>query len=255
MIRTDGKKSIFGWLFSLMLHIGLLFLLLYIPYSVKHVSSNEKILNVDIVSSISRTKPKIHRKKPAKKIKKIGTVHRIIKKRRQQKKKPLKKRKRISETKKRIRKIKVTTKKPAKKIGENNLNRIRERIREEQKTNKVMLKKRISKIFQKIKTEIKQTSGEKVPYQNLIKLLIKREWKINKYMLKKADYTAIVKVVIAKSGRLILTKLKQRSGDAYYDKTCVDAVRAAAPFPPYKASNDRIIEIILTCNVSKNEFN
>ncbi|HDH10247.1 MAG TPA: TonB C-terminal domain-containing protein [Deltaproteobacteria bacterium] len=252
MIHTDRKKSIFGWLFSLLLHISLLFLLLYIPYSAKRISSNEKILNVDIVSSVSRTKPKIHRKKPAKKIKKIRTVHRIIKKRRQQKKKPLKK---ISKTKKRIKKIKVTTKKPAKKVAENNLSKIRERIRKEQKIKKVMLKKRISKIFQKIKTEIRQTSSKKVPYQNLIKLLIKREWKINKYMLKKADYTAIVKVVIAKSGRLILTKLKQRSGDAYYDKTCVDAVRAAAPFPPYKASNDRIIEIILTCNVSKNEFN
>lgn len=252
MIHIDGKKSIFGWLFSLLFHISLLFLLLYIPYSAKRISSNEKILNVDIVSSVSRTKPKIHRKKPAKKIKKIRTVHRIIKKRRQQKKKPLKK---ISKTKKRIKKIKVTTKKPAKKVAENNLSKIRERIRKEQKIKKVMLKKRISKIFQKIKTEIRQTSSKKVPYQNLIKLLIKREWKINKYMLKKADYTAIVKVVIAKSGRLILTKLKQRSGDAYYDKTCVDAVRAAAPFPPYKASNDRIIEIILTCNVSKNEFN
>jgi|GEM_PF-2658412 len=248
MIHSNGKKSIFSWLFSLILHVFIFFVLVYTTsYSLKR-TTNSNIIDINLVSISTNTKPITRKIKSRKKIlpkirhkakrhKKTGHI-----------KKPVRKKKRIRLARK------PPAKKPKIKINNNLINKIKERIRQEQKTKKIKLEKRVANILQSIKTSMNHVTNKGVTYQSLIKALIKRQWKINKYMLKKSNYTAIVKIVIAKSGRLILTNLKKGSGNAYFDKTCVDAVRAAAPFPPYKASNETIVEILLKCNVSPDKF-
>ncbi len=257
------KAKISGWLWSILLHICVLLLLLYLSsYSVSHIYRKQNIINIDILSiansSHVQKRKKIYIRK--KSVKHKRKIKKNIKKQPVKITKKIEKKLVTKNNKKKInkfkRKLKSKSKEKLIKLSElRNLRLIKKRFGKA--IEQIKRHKRLSAIFaiqKKMKVEIGQASKEKISYDKLITYLIQRKWKINNFILTKRNYYTIIKIVLAKSGILLKINDIKSSGNKYFDKTCEDAVRLAAPFPPYKFSFDRTNDIILTCRVNKNEI-
>lgn len=246
------KTGIFGWLWSILLHTGIFLLLLYLSsYDLSPIHNNRSnIVNIDIVSITKAVKTV--------KLKKVYRKKNVIKHK-------IKIKKSIKIHPKKIRKIKKSV------IKKNSKKKIKKKIIKPVESRKLrLIRKRLNKtieqiqrhnrrsaitaIQKKLKIKIGHTSKEKISYDKLIRYLIQRRWTINNYILTKKNYYTIIKVVLAKSGSLLKISSIKSSGNGYFDKTCIDAVKLAAPFPPYEFSLDRTNDIILTCRVDKNEI-
>ena len=249
----------FSIVLSLCLHLIVILLLVHFTcVSQKHVSKEEKLYKVNLVSL------------QEKKVRKVAYV----------KRKPTKKTKSIP--KKAIKKKEIVAKPvPEKKVEEEKKVALPEKAKKEMYSESVeetinkRLKGRIAAMKGKFEEEEKEMEQEKErkkekeqekieneqkrqeeygSYKELLKTSITKNCFLNEALIEKG-LEIIVKITISNNGDIIEAVIKKPSGNKYFDKITMDAINRSDPLPdvPMNLRTNHCFNIELTFNPEKYE--
>ncbi len=204
----------FSIVLSLCLHLIVIVLLVHFTcVSQKHVSKEEKLYKVSLVS--------LHEKK----VRKVTYV----------KKKPTKRTKSVP--KKVTKKKEIVTKTvPEKKSEKKKEMVLLEKVREEIHSKKIeeMREKEIEKRKSTMREEL-QGEGEKQEkvgsYKDLLKSIIEENWFLNKAFIEEKNLKTMVTIKLSDSGDVSEKKLEESSGNDYFDRTVMNAISYSNPLP------------------------
>jgi colicin import membrane protein len=268
----EPKMSRFIFL-SLLLHLGALSLLLFVPDATStRKMSGPAVYEVNLVS-LPAAKPKasarsVHPKRTAKKVsssKKSAAAKRISTP--QKKEKPVIIGKRTVERKKSVPKKKPKPRKPKvspSKLIDQAVAKIKKNVRTKKKEQH--LDRAISKIQHSVKTsETAGPGGASVEgisiriYQMEVEDRIKSNWQYPVALTspsKRKDLVSTVVVKVRQNGTILKSWFIERSSNAIFDASVIKAVERSDPLPPFPDGyNKRQDEIEIRFNLSELEEN
>ena len=255
-------------IFSVLLHLLFIAVLFQILSSHKIIQSKPKIYTVELLKMESkpksRPKPQPQPRKQKTVLKKTIKVN--FNKPQPKKKKIIKLPEKPRKSRKEIKKVRVkkkVTKKLVKKINkkpniEEKIRLMKEKIMVEQLREK-LLKEKIKMLKEKVysQEEAQKIFKQKLAssYLSVIEGVIYKNWGVEKTIIENKVFITKVDIKLDSKGNLINISIMKSSGNAYFDGTCIDAIKQSAPFlpPPKEILTGGVVEFIITFDSREQE--